>query len=872
MIIPHTHTHKDKGVDNTYITVDCAGLPCAKYFANHSFHAILRAIMKLVIVESPSKSKTITKYLGEGFVVRASVGHVRDLPKSSKKAIDIEGGFIPHYEVVAKKEVVIADITAQAAKADEIILATDPDREGEAIAWHIAEVLKERLGAKVGKKMKRITFHEITKEAVLEAMKQPRLIDEHLREAQEARRVLDRIVGYDLSGLIWKKVRYGLSAGRVQSPALRIIMEREREIRAFIPEKYWVIEGLWNTNTKDELKLKCSKEPRERAEVDHILETARKEDWKIIDIEETEQKRSPRAPFITSTLQQAASSRLGYSPSRTMGIAQKLYESGYITYMRTDSTNLGQQALDQIGVVVKKEYGEQYLSFRKYSTKSKNAQEAHEAIRPSHFDKENAGHNDEQKRLYRLIWQRAVASQMADARVARTKIVANVQVTGEKVPQKGISEGAKATENELLRQQAQTADLSGELSLRLPNFEANGSRVIFDGWLLADPESKGEEVTLPKCEKGEPIKLISIDSLEKATEPPPRYTEAGLIKELEKRGIGRPSTYASICRTIEDRGYVEKLNKSLKPTDTGDVVSSFLEENFPTYISDVFTAEMENELDEIANGERTYLKTLSDFYGPFQKELKLKATTAKITNLGIADAKFICPKCGSPMDIKLGRNGKFLSCSKYPECDGALTLEGVEFKKDEPIGVDPVGGLPIFVLNGRFGPYVQLGVKLPKMKKVRVKKVKIMKAKIVKDLKEVDQKGLSEGVKTTENELLRQQAQTADLSGELPASPIIPTPIKPRMASIPKTMDPSKVTVADAMKYLSLPRTLGKDPKTGNDILASAGRFGPYINNNGEYRSIKIPDDVYEITLERALEMLAIPKAVRKGRFAKKVK
>ena len=788
--------------------------------------------MKLVIVESPSKSKTITKYLGEGFVVRASVGHVRDLPKSSKKAIDIEGGFIPHYEVVAKKEIVIEDITAQAMKADEIILATDPDREGEAIAWHIAEVLKERLGEKVAKKMKRITFHEITEEAVLEAMKQPRAIDEHLREAQEARRVLDRIVGYDLSGLIWKKVRYGLSAGRVQSPALRIIMEREREIRAFIPEKYWVIEGLWNTDKQADLKLKCAEEPREKTEVDRIIEVARKESWKVVDVEETEQKRSPRAPFITSTLQQAASSRLGYSPSRTMGIAQKLYESGYITYMRTDSTNLGQQALDQIGVIIKKDYGEQYMSFRKYSAKSKNAQEAHEAIRPSHFNKENAGHNDEQKRLYRLIWQRAVASQMADARVARTKIIANVEHS---------------------------------TSSTIPNFEANGSRVIFDGWLLADPESKGEEVTLPKCEKGEPLKLISIDSLEKATEPPPRYTEAGLIKELEKRGIGRPSTYASICKTIEDRGYVEKLNKSLKPTDTGDVVSSFLEENFPTYISDGFTAEMENELDEIANGERTYLKTLSDFYGPFQKELNLKATTAKITNLGVADAKYRCPKCGSPMDIKLGRNGKFLSCSKYPDCDGALTLEGIEFKKDEPIGVDPVGGLPIFVLNGRFGPYVQLGVKLPKVKKVRVKKVKS-----VKNLEEVDQKGLSDRAEARENETRHQQMSSSYVSGELPASPIISEPIKPRMASIPKTMDPSRVTVADAMKYLSLPRTLGKDPKTGNDILASAGRFGPYINNNGEYRSIKAPDDVYEITLERALEMLAIPKAVRKGRFAKK--
>jgi DNA topoisomerase-1 len=821
--------------------------------------------MKLVIVESPSKSKTITKYLGDGFVVRASVGHIRDLPKSSKKAIDIEGGFIPHYEVVAKKEAVIADIVNEAKKADEIILAPDPDREGEAIAWHISEILTERLGSGVKKKMKRITFHEITKEAVLEAMSHPRDIDQHLREAQEARRVLDRIVGYDLSGLIWKKVRYGLSAGRVQSPALRIIMEREREIRAFIPEKYWVIEGLWNTTKAAPLRLICSKEPRDKSEVDRIIETAKKEPWKIVDIEESEQKRSPRAPFITSTLQQTASSRFGFSPSRTMGIAQKLYESGFITYMRTDSTNLGQQALDQIGTVIKKEYGEQYLSFRKFATKSKNAQEAHEAIRPSHFNKENAGHNDEQKKLYRLIWQRTVASQMTDARVARTKIVANVKESQD-VHSKRPSEGTKVTENEVRPQQRPTPFVPN-VRPDFPNFEATGSRIIFDGWLKADPESRGEEVTLPKCEKDESIKLVSIDSLEKSTEPPPRYTEAGLIKELEKRGIGRPSTYASITKTIEDRGYVEKLNKSLKPTDTGDVVSSFLEENFPTYISDSFTAEMENELDEIANGERTYLKTLTDFYKPFQKDLKAKEKTAKITNLGVADAKFKCPKCGASMDIKLGRNGKFLSCAKYPDCIGALTLEGVEFKKDEPIGVDPVSGLPIFVLNGRFGPYVQLGVKLPKVKKVRIKKMKVE----TENLQEVPRERPSDREKSRENEVRLQQKPTPFVPGELPAGSITPTPIKPRMASIPKTMDPSKVTVADAMKYLSLPRTLGVDPKTSKDIVASAGRFGPYIVSDGNFRSIKIPDDVYEITLERALEMLAIPKAVRKGRFAKKV-
>ena len=429
-------------------------------------------------------------------MVRASVGHVRDLPKSSKKAIDIEGGFIPHYEVVPKKENVIADIVAEAKKADEILLATDPDREGEAIAWHIAEVLKERMGKEIAKKLKRITFHEITKDAVDEAMKSPRQIDEHLREAQEARRVLDRIVGYDLSGLIWKKVRYGLSAGRVQSPALRIIVEREREIRNFKPETYWSIAGKFKTASGSDLELICSKEPRERQEVDKIIDLAKKEKWHVLDINESEQKRSPRAPFITSTLQQTASSRLGFSPSRTMGIAQKLYESGYITYMRTDSTNLGQQALGQIAGIIEKKYGKNYLQFRKYATKSKNAQEAHEAIRPTKISAESAGHNDEQKKLYKLIWQRAVASQMSDATLMRTKISANI--TGGTIP----------------------------------DFEATGSRVVFDGWLTADPESRGEDVELPKVKKDESLELLSIDSTEKQTQPPPTYTTPRFIKKL----------------------------------------------------------------------------------------------------------------------------------------------------------------------------------------------------------------------------------------------------------------------------------------------------------------------------------------------------
>jgi DNA topoisomerase-1 len=769
----------------------------------------------LVIVESPSKAKTISKYLGSDFTVLASVGHVRDLPKSNKKAIDIEGGFIPHYEVVAKKHTVISEIQKQATKATadgragSILLATDPDREGEAIAWHIKELLiRKDLGGKIRpsdakKIIKRVTYNEVTKEAVQEAIANPRDIDEHLREAQEARRVLDRIVGYDLSGLIWKKVRYGLSAGRVQSPALRIIMEREREIRAFKPETFWTIEGEWNTANKSPLRLTCSEEPRDKKVVDHILETARKSDWKVIDIEESEQKRSPRAPFITSTLQQTASSRLGFSPSRTMGIAQKLYESGHITYMRTDSTNLGKQALGQIAGLIEKEYGKEYLQFRTYVAKSKNAQEAHEAIRPTHASVKVAGHNDEQKKLYRLIWQRAVASQMADAKMARTKIIAN------------ITSGANNS--------------GGDKTI--PDFAATGSRILFDGWLKADPESNGEEVTLPKCAKDEPLKLISIDSLEKQTQSPARYTEAGLIKELEKREIGRPSTYASICGTIITRGYVEKEGRSLKPTDTGDVVSSFLEEYFPTYISDTFTAEMENELDEIAAGTREYEKTLKAFYGPFHKDVLSKEKIAKATNLGKADDRYKCPKCDSSMEIKLGRGGKFLSCSRYPDCDGALTIDGMEFKKDEPIGNDPTTGLPIFVLNGRFGPYVQLGLKLPKEKKKRVSKKKI-------------------------------EAATPSLEN----APAVATPVKPKMASIPKTVDPSKVTVADALKYLALPRTLGVDPKTGKDVVASAGRFGPYVVSDGNFRSIKAPDNVYDITLERALEMLAIEKKPRGSR------
>ena len=771
--------------------------------------------MKLLIVESPAKAKTIGKYIGSEYEVVASVGHIRDLPKSNKKAIDIEGGFIPHYEISKGKEKVVAEIKALVKKADEVLLATDPDREGEAIAWHLAEIIKDDFGSK--KKISRVTYHEITKEAIEEALKHPRSIDQNLRKAQEARRVLDRLVGYDLSGLIWKKVRYGLSAGRVQSPALRILMEKEREIRAFKPETFFVISanlkvgamsraGFLEISSKPALDIAtftafCEEEPKTKIEADKIYNVAKEGAWSVKDVTETEVKRAPKAPFTTSTLQQVASTRLGFSPKRTMMVAQKLYEAGHITYMRTDSLNMATVALGQIKSVVTKKFGAELHQIRTYKTKSKNAQEAHEAIRPTHFEKENAGANDDQKKLYQLIWQRAVASQMQDALMMRTKITAQVSA----MSKTGFEEISKKPVFDIAT---------------VPDFAANGSRVIKSGWLMADPEAKSEDTLLPKVKQGDNLSLLDLKQEEKQTEPPNRYSEAGLIKELEKRGIGRPSTYASIIGTIIDRGYVDKDGRTLKPTDTGDVVSTFLENNFENYISDTFTAEMEDELDQIAEGKREYEPTLREFYKPFLKDVKEKEKTAKLTNLGDADPKLKCPICGAGMIIKLGKGGKFLSCEKFPDCKGMRNIDGSEIKEAEPIGVDSATGLPVFIMDGRFGPYVQLGGQNSKSEAPNPKE------KTKKEKKE-----------------------------------------KPRRSSIPKDKDPNSVTLDEALKYLSLPRELGPQPETGEMISANIGRFGPYIVHQKDFRSLKT-DDVYKITLERALEILKEPKKI--GRRWKK--
>ncbi len=723
----------------------------------------------LVIVESPAKAKTIEKYLGTGYKVMSSIGHVRDIPKSNKDAVDIEAGFVPHYIISAGKESVVKSLQAAAKKADLVLLASDPDREGEAIAWHVAELIK-----KENKNLKRVVFHEITEAAVKEAILHPRAIDENLKEAQEARRILDRLVGYDLSGLIWKKVRYGLSAGRVQSPALRIVMEREREIRAFIPTDYFVLTA--NTMAKKlAIPFLCTVEPTEKAEADRIKKVGETNDWSVTSIKATEAKRIPKPPFTTSTLQQVASTRLGFSPSRTMGAAQKLYEAGHITYMRTDSTNMSQVALAQIYGLVTKDYGKEYLTPRTYKTKSKGAQEAHEAVRPTNFAKKSVGATGDQKALYELIWRRTVASQMADATMMRTKMSANVIATTETIP----------------------------------DFSVNGSQIVFPGWLVADTRARGEDTEVPNLKVGDSLTLKSVDIEAKQTQPLGRYSEAGLIKELEKRGIGRPSTYASIMKTITDRGYVTKEGRTLIPTDTGDVVSSFLEQHFAEYISDTFTSEMENELDEIAEGTRTYVKTLTDFYKPFQKDVASKEDIPKLTNLGAGPAQFPCPDCGSKMVIKLGKAGTFLSCDRFPDCNGARMIDGNELRPDAPIGQHPDTGEDIFVMNGKFGPYVQLGANPEKIK------------------------------------------------GKKQPSP--------KRSGLPAGMKAEDVTLVDALKFLTLPRELGPHPKTNEPIIANTGQYGPYLAHAGDFRSLKGSDDPYTVTYKRALEIYTLPKSARKG-------
>ena len=624
-------------------------------------------------MESPAKAKTISIFLGKGYKVLASMGHVCDLPKS-RMGIEVDNEFKPTYIVPVDKKKVVKQLQDELKKAKELWIATDEDREGEAIGWHLLDVLKVK-SSKVP--TRRIAFHEITEKAIRNALEHPRDIDQNLVDAQQARRVLDRLVGYELSPLLWKKVRYGLSAGRVQSVAVRLIVEREREIQAFKPEEYWSITGLFEKEDKNlkkneksfsaELRdyKKAKVQIKNEKDAKTILEHLENSEYRIGDIEEKSLTRTPAPPFITSTLQQEASRKLGFSVKKTMMVAQQLYEgidtgdgeTGIITYMRTDSVNLSEFALNAAREIIEKHFGKQFLldSPRRYKGR-KDAQGAHEAIRPVdmhlHPDQAKKFLSKDQWRLYDLVWKRAVACQMKEAILER--VSADV-------------EAHKGSEH------VATFVATGQ-TVKFPGF----MEVYMEGRDLEEEEKQEGEKFLPKLEKNEDILLEKLLDEQHFTKPPARYTEASLVKKLESDGIGRPSTYAPTISTIMARGYVEKEGKALRPTDVAMVVTDMLVENFSDIVDYKFTAEMENQLDEIEEGKRKWVPVIKDFYGPFNKNVKEKEKTLKKSDIVNEETDEVCEKCGSKMVIKLGRFGKFLSCGNYPKCKNARPLKNGE--------------------------------------------------------------------------------------------------------------------------------------------------------------------------------------------------
>lgn len=746
----------------------------------------------LVIVESPAKAKTITKFLGKDFVVKSSFGHIRDLPKKGM-SVDIANNFKPSYEISSDKKKVVAELRKAAKEADVIWLASDADREGEAIAWHLAEVLKLD-----PQKLKRVVFHEITESAIKEAVQHPRTIDNALVDAQQARRILDRIVGYELSPVLWKKVRTGLSAGRVQSVAVRLIVEREREIENFQTKTTFKVTALFTLQDGTELKAECPTKFATEEGAIKLLEALRDEQAKIADVKKTPGTRSPGAPFTTSTLQQEASRRLGYSPKQTMMLAQRLYENGHITYMRTDSVNLSKLAIGAMGEYIKSQYGAEYHQVRTFTTKSAGAQEAHEAIRPTTPTRRDAGDDAQQQKLYDLIWKRALSSQMSPAKVEKTTITIGLEKN-----------------KEIL--------------------EAKGEIVTFAGFLKVWAENKtGEEGILPEVKQGDPLSLVNALAEQTFSRPPARFAEATLVRQLEEMGIGRPSTYAPTISTIQDRGYVEKAEvegkereviriylgampaskdsqdgealsgpegrapapaalartgegslegrgsratlsedeaqstatkeelsphitriqklettapdrNKLIPTSTGSVVTDFLTKNFSDIVNYDFTKDVEGEFDQVAEGKIAWQKMLERFYGPFHARVE---KSADISRAEAAQARLL--------------------------------------------GNDPKSGKPITARFGRFGPMVQIG----------------------------------------------------DVEDEE----------KPQFAGITNGKTVDNITLEEALRLFDLPRNLGKDTQ-GNDILANIGRFGPYVKIDSSYVSIR-GHDPYTIELETALQLI----------------
>lgn len=652
----------------------------------------------VVIVESPAKSKTISKILGKGFTVKASVGHIKDLPKK-KLGVDVDNNFKPEYITIPGKEKIIKELQQTAKKADKVYLATDPDREGEAIAWHIAEVI-----SKASDNVYRIIFNEITEKAVKEAIKNPKRIDSNKVDAQQARRILDRLVGYGLSPLLWKKVRRGLSAGRVQSVAVKLIVDREREISAFQKEEYWSINAYLEGSKSPKFWAKLSKltqKPEEEGKflipdkeaADSVLAELKDKNLVLKKIEKRLRKRTPYPPFITSTLQQAAARELRFTAKKTMVVAQQLYEGieigkegsvGLITYMRTDSLRIAPEAQEWARKFISKKFGKEYVPEKPPVYKSKaSAQEAHEAIRPTYADKKPEDIkpylSKDQFALYSLIWKRFLSSQMAPAQLEQTTFI--IEASDEKTA--------------------------------FAEMRASGMVIRFDGFMALYTESKDEsdeeeERILPSLKEGEKLKLIELQPKQHFTQPPPRYTEATLVKMLEEKGIGRPSTYAAILSTIQDRKYADKIEGRFLPSELGIVVNDLLVEKFPELIDIDFTAKMEDELDRVEEGKMKWVRVVKNFYKPFNRDLKDAAKTLGRVKPEDIPTDQTCEKCGKPMVIRWGRHGRFMACSGFPECKNTKPLEDGA-QKPENVPTDekcPKCGSHMVLKAGRYGKFL----------------------------------------------------------------------------------------------------------------------------------------------------------------------
>ncbi len=786
----------------------------------------------LVIVESPTKARTIRNYLPSGYRVEASMGHVRDLPQSAseipasvkkeewaKLGVNVDAGFEPLYVIPKDKKKVVKALKDALKEADELVLATDEDREGESISWHLLQVLKPKVPTK------RMVFHEITEEAIQEAIANCRDVNEDLVHAQETRRILDRLVGYTLSPLLWKKIAWGLSAGRVQSVSVRLLVRRERERRAFRKGTYWDLKALLSKDdtpfdaklvTLDGQRLATGSDFDEstgqiaegrnvlllgEAEARQLQQRLESSAWTVSNLEERSSNRRPAPPFTTSTLQQEANRKLRLSARETMRTAQNLYEQGYITYMRTDSVHLSQQAIAAARSCVEEMYGREYLSpkSRQYATKSKGAQEAHEAIRPAGSTfrtPQETGLRDRELRLYDLIWKRTVATQMAEAR--QTHITVTLEVDN-------------------------------------AEFKATGKRIDFPGFFRAyvegsdDPDAaiENQEVILPRLQAGDAVDCSNLDAIGHETQPPSRYTEASLVKTLESEGIGRPSTYASIIGTIIDRGYAQMQNNSLVPTFTAFAVTALLEKHFPDLVDTSFTARMEQTLDDISTGTAEWLPYLETFYRGDaglqtqvqQQDDQIDPNEARAVSLEGLEAKVRIGRYGAYIEAE-NEDGPVKASIPQDLTPSDLDPSQVEVllrqKTEGPdkLGFHPETGEPIYGLIGPYGPYVQLG----------------------------------------------------EATEENP---------KPKRASLPKGMTLESVSLETAVGLLALPRLLGLHPETGAKIKASLGRFGPYVmhdqgKDGKDYRSLKKEDDVLTITLDRALELLAEPKRGRGRKAAAK--